>query len=49
VFRLVRGSRADLTLFDYDSDDARISVRGTLACGRGVFGESEFGIAAVRR
>lgn len=41
VFRLARGSRADLTLFDYDADATRIDIRGTLAAGQPVHGASE--------
>ena len=40
VFRLARGSRADLTLFDYNPQSVRIEIRATLAAGCAVFGEN---------
>lgn len=41
VVRLARGARADLTVFDYAGEPARIVVRGTIAGGCVVHGESE--------
>jgi N-acetylglucosamine-6-phosphate deacetylase len=41
VFRLVRGSRADLVVFDYDRDQQRIEVRATLAAGRIEWGSTD--------
>ncbi|MFO1094216.1 MAG: amidohydrolase family protein [Planctomycetaceae bacterium] len=41
VVRLARGARADLTIFDYAGEPAQVRVRGTIAGGQVVHGESE--------
>jgi N-acetylglucosamine-6-phosphate deacetylase len=41
VHRLARGSRANLVVFDYNREQARINVRGTIADGRVVHGAAE--------
>jgi N-acetylglucosamine-6-phosphate deacetylase len=41
VFRLARGSRADLVVFDYDREQRRITMQATFASGRMEWGSSE--------